>query len=145
MMIVLASCAHDDLNACFICGLVYVWYVIEIDFHWSCSDILLYETKGIGCPWTCHNFQEAFFPNLLQAIKLELPTLWLNVDKWLNSQRSHLGVDEDHARAYLKFYIWRLQYNSPNQSFFGWKINKMQHKFLKMEYYVTNFLLKRFT
>jgi hypothetical protein len=39
------------------------------------------------------------FPNLLQAIKLELPTLWLNVDERLNSQRSHLGVDEAHARA----------------------------------------------
>ncbi len=33
------SGAHHDLNACFICGLVHVWYVIEIDFHWSCSNI----------------------------------------------------------------------------------------------------------
>jgi hypothetical protein len=33
VMVVLASCAHHDLNACFFCGLVYVWYVIEIDFH----------------------------------------------------------------------------------------------------------------
>jgi hypothetical protein len=58
---------------------------------------------------------------------------------------SHLGVDEDHARAKLKFHLWRIQYNSPNQLFLCEKLKKMQNNFLKMEYYVTNFLFKKIT